>query len=66
MGLLKEQRWAGLINITEPGPFRAVIEPDGPGPFQVVVASYLPDGPGTASFVLRRVGWARSGEPDGR
>jgi hypothetical protein len=59
IGLLKDEKWAGNVNVTEPGPFVVVVEPPALGTtYEIVVANDIDSGPLTTDVALERIGWA--------
>lgn len=50
VGLLKDDRWAGTVNVTTPGPFVAVVEVADAGDYAPIVANY--GAPGFADAYL--------------
>jgi hypothetical protein len=59
IGLLKDDKWAGSVNVTDPGPFVVVVEPPALGTnYEIVVANDLDSGPLMTDVVLEHIGWA--------
>ena len=56
VGLLKNDRWAGQVNVTEPGDFTVVLAAPSSGPYSLIIASDLPGGSLELSVELTRVG----------
>jgi len=44
IGLVDASGWATRVDIAEPGPFRAAVQPATAGDYQLVIANYLPGG----------------------
>ena len=57
IGLLRNDQWAGLVNVTSPGEFMAIIEPPGRGQYDVVVANDLTGPSLDNDVVITRIGW---------
>ena len=58
VGLQRNGRWVRALNITETGPFVAVLAPDGADEYQLVIANCLPDASRRNHFSIDRLGWA--------
>jgi hypothetical protein len=58
VGLLSKGRWAAQVNVTEPGPFTAVIAAPANGSYSIVAAHALPGSLDT-SIVIDKLGMAR-------
>jgi hypothetical protein len=55
IGLLKDDKWAAQVNVTEPGDFTVVIAPPGSGTYSLLIANNLPESLET-SIVLTKFG----------
>ena len=55
VGLLKNNQWAGQVNIIDPGDFTVVIAPASPGAYSLIVANNLRQGLDT-SIALTKIG----------
>jgi hypothetical protein len=59
VGLLKGDRWAGKVDLTSPGEFFAVVDPPGPGAYDVVIANNLTDPSLATNVIVSQLGWAQ-------
>ena len=57
VGLLKDGKWAGQVNVEDSGLFTAVIQPPGPGEYEIVVANNLAGASRDNDFSLSQISW---------
>lgn len=58
IGLLKNERWAVQLSVTQRGPFRVALFVPEDGEYRVLIAAEQPSPSARLSSGLRRVGWA--------